>query len=65
MADRLEYRVVTSIPEDDEWAAQELVSTPCELELAQKGIEKGPSPRYPKGTTQYIETRTITEWKRL
>jgi hypothetical protein len=60
-----EYQVITVIPEDDEWEAQELVSPARDKEAA-IAMQNAPiSGTLPHGTSRYIEVRTHTDWERL
>lgn len=60
-----EYQVVTEIPGDDEWDAQELVSGLLPLEAAREEVHRPIESHYPKGTKRYIESRTYTDWERI
>jgi len=67
MAAHYEYRVVAHIPEDDEWADQEVVSarrhttTEAAMQEMSRPLKRG----YPEGTERYIEVRSYTDWERL
>lgn len=65
MGKHYEYQVVTHIPEDDEWADQELVSGALGEEAAKAELARPLSRNYPVGTERYLERRYFTDWERL
>jgi hypothetical protein len=65
MATRYEYQVVTAIPENDEWAEQELVQGASSLEDALARAEAPIEHHYPQGTRRYIEVCSHTDWEPL
>lgn len=62
-----QYRVITAIPETDEWAEQELVSGEEWDHLHEAEAEMAlPLPEgYPAATRRYIETRSYSDWEEV
>ena len=60
-----EDQVVTDIPEDEEWDAQELVMLVSSLKEAEEMVKRPIPDHYPEGSKRYIEFRTYTDWERI